>query len=110
MAKLPVRLILSARREKELQRVKNACDQSANKGIEVLPLDLEAANTLEDVTRKAESLFGRIDILINNGGMSQRDMIVNTSLEVDRRLMEVNYFGSIALSKYSLRGMIDRKS
>lgn len=110
LAMHPVKLILSARRESELQRVKEACDQSTNKGIVVLPLDLEAADSLEEITRKAESFFGVVDILINNGGISQRDMIINTALEVDRRLMEVNYFGSIALSKYLLPGMITRNS
>ena len=43
--------------------------------------------------------FGRIDILVNNGGMSQRSEVHETSLEVDRRIMEVNYFGNIGLTK-----------
>ncbi|MEL6556859.1 MAG: SDR family oxidoreductase [Bacteroidota bacterium] len=110
LAQKPVKLILSARRENELERVKAACDQTANGGIKVLPMDLEAAGTLEAVVKTAESLFGHVDILINNGGMSQRDMILNTSLDVDRRLMEVNYFGTIALSKFLLPGMVKRKT
>ena len=108
ISRLNARLILSARREEELNRVKGLCD--ANASIEVLPLDLAAAETLEEKTRQAETVFGRIDILINNGGISQRDFVRNTSMKVDRQLMEVNYFGAIALSKYVLPEMVKRKS
>ena len=48
--------------------------------------------------------------MINNAGISQRDTIINTSLDVDRRLMEINYFGSITLSKGLLPNMIKRKA
>lgn len=110
LAKKPVKLILSARREPELERVKNACLSNGEAEVRILPLDLSMPETLEEKTREAETMFGQVDVLINNGGISQRDMIVNTSLEVDRRLMEVNYFGSIALSKYLLPAMVERKS
>jgi len=105
---LNARLILSARREQELERVKGICAQ--NSEVIILPLDLAEADTLEAKAREAEGMFGHIDILINNGGISQRDKVINTSMEVDRRLMEVNYFGSIALSKYVLPEMVKRKS
>ena len=110
LAKYPVKLILSARRETELQRVKEACDISAGAEIEILTLDLAAAETLEQKCEEATRIFGRVDVLINNGGISQRDMIINTDMAVSRRLMEVNYFGSVALSKYLLPQMAERKS
>jgi short-subunit dehydrogenase len=103
-----VKLILSARRENELQRVKNECHKNAT--IETLVLDLEKKDSLHEAVEKATALFGPIDILINNAGLSQRDKIINTSLDVDRRLMEVNYFGTIALSKFLLPQMVQRKS
>ena len=102
------RLILSARRVSELERVKENCAQ--NSDVSILPLDLAEADSLESKTREAEGIFGHIDILINNGGISQRDKVINTSMEVDRRIMEVDYFGSIALSKYVLPEMVKRKS
>lgn len=102
-------LIISARREEELERVRTNCPEGLRNNVQVLRLDLEDAESLKERTEAAISIHGRVDILINNGGISQRDLVINTGLGVDRRLMEVNYFGSIALSKYLLPKMVERK-
>lgn len=106
LAKKGAKLIISARRKEELERVKNNCESTT---VATLPIDLSDGFELVQRTKEAETLFGPIDILINNGGLSQRDTILNTSLEVDRKLMEVNYFGAITLSKTLLPKMVDRK-
>lgn len=103
------KLIISARREAELLRVKQEC-QGNHAKIAILPLDLSDAKALPQKARDAEMIYGHVDVLINNGGISQRGTAAETQMEVDRRVMEVNYFGSIALSKYLLPGMIRRKS
>ena len=103
------RLILSARRKEELQRVKGNCSVDAQPGISILPLDLSQADTLKLSTEAAIQLFGHIDILINNGGISQRSLIAETALSVDRRIMEVNFFSAVALTKYLLPHFIQRK-
>ena len=54
--------------------------------------------------------FGRIDLLINNAGISQRSLAKETILDVDRQLMEVNFFGTTALTKDALQHMIKAKS
>lgn len=43
--------------------------------------------------------FGQIDILINNGGISYRGEVVSTSIDVDMKIMMINYFGTVALTK-----------
>lgn len=43
--------------------------------------------------------YGTIDILINNGGISNRGTVLDTSIEVDSKVMAVNYFGTVALTK-----------
>lgn len=106
LAKKGAKLIISARRKEELERVKNNCESDT---VETLSIDLEDSFSLVQRTKEAETFFGPIDILINNGGLSQRDTIINTSLEVDRKLMEINYFGSITLSKTLLPKMVERK-
>lgn len=103
------KLILSARRKEELERVKGNCPREAQPDVRILPLDLAQSSTLQLSTEAAVQLFGHIDILINNGGISQRSLIKETSLEVDRRLMEVNYFGAIALTKYLLPHFIKQR-
>lgn len=47
-----------------------------------------------------------MDVLVNNGGISQRALAKDTALEVDKRRMDVNYFGTIALTKSLLPGML----
>lgn len=102
------KIILSARRKDELERVRFRCMHQSD--ILILPLDLADAASIAQKAKKAESFFGHVDVLINCGGISQRDRAVNTRLEVDRQLMEVNYFGTIALTKALLPKMIERRS
>lgn len=110
LARRGAKLILSARRKEELERVKGNCISSAQPNIRVLALDLSEASTLQLSTEAAIQIFGHIDILFNNGGISQRSLTKDTVLEVDRRIMEVDYFGTIALTKYLLPHFIERKS
>ncbi|MDW3645644.1 MAG: SDR family oxidoreductase [Bacteroidia bacterium] len=99
------KIIISARRLKELERVKAACGKDADK-IEISTLDLSQTEKVQELADFWVEKLGRIDILVNNGGISQRSKAADTSLEVDRRIMEVNYFGQIALTKAVLPHMI----
>lgn len=102
-------LILSARRTEELERVKNNCE-SSEETVKILPLDLSEAESLKQKAKDAQELFGSVDMLINNGGISQRAYAVDSTMETIRRLMEVNFFGSVGLTKAVLPGMIEQKS
>lgn len=100
-------LILSSRREDQLDRVRKGCARSDRHRI--VPIDLADPSS---IGQAVASVVGRgpIDILVNNGGVSQRSTTVETSIDVDRRIMEVNYFGTIALTKALLPFMIERKA
>ncbi len=100
-------LILSARNEPELHRVKQACAFPAD--CQILPLDLASSADFSAKVGTALSFYGQVDILLHNGGISQRSLIKDTLLEVDRRLMEVNYFGTVALTKAILPHFLARK-
>lgn len=104
-----VRLILSARRIEELERVKSNC-VDAEERVRILPLDLTETNIMDQKVKEATELFGSIDMLINNGGISQRANAVDASMETIRKIMEVNFFGTVALTKAVLPGMIDQKT
>jgi dehydrogenase/reductase SDR family member 7B len=67
-------------------------------------------STFEEITQKAIASFGHIDIMLHNGGISQRSLVRETSIEVDRKLMEVNFFGTVALTKALLPHFLKRKS
>lgn len=107
LARQGARLILSARNEAALRRVAAAC---APAEALVLPLDLADAAALPATVQRALAHFDRIDVLINNGGVSQRSLALETALDVDRRLMEVNYFGTVALTKAVLPALLARRS
>jgi short-subunit dehydrogenase len=105
-----VKLVLSSRRKEELERVKGNCPHEIQANVRILPLDLAQPDTLKLSTEVAIQFFGHIDILINNGGISQRSLAKDTQLSVDRHVMEVDYFGTIALTKYLLPHFLQRKT
>nr|XP_051695739.1 dehydrogenase/reductase SDR family member 7B isoform X5 [Oryctolagus cuniculus] len=63
------------------------------------------ATAAAEITR----CFGHVDILINNAGISYRGAVQDTTLDVDKRVMETNYFGPVALTKALLPGMLRRR-
>lgn len=103
------KLILSSRREEILNQVKNNCSGDRS-DIYILPLDLADADTLPAKAQEALNIFGHIDYLFNNGGVSQRSNVIDTKMDVVRKVMEINFFGSIALTKAVLPSMIGRQS
>jgi short-subunit dehydrogenase len=100
-------LILSARNMQELERVKNSC--AFPEDCRILPLDLTSSADFSEKVATAISFFGQVDMLLHNGGISQRSLIKDTQLAVDRKLMEVNYFGTVALTKAILPHFLARK-
>ena len=104
------RIIISARREQELVRVKNNCPKTAQNNIHIAVMDLSDLDSLDAVAQKALDIDGGIDILINNGGISQRSLVAETDFEVDKRLMNVNFLAAVKLTKSVLPGMIKKKS
>lgn len=108
MSALGAKLIVSSRRMIELERVKNNCAHSSN--VRVLPLDLTDSTNLEAKVATAIALFGHIDIMVHNGGISQRALVSETEIAVHREVMELNYFSYIILTKALLQHFIKRDS
>lgn len=97
------RVILSARRREELERVAQRVP-----GARVLPLDLAELGHSAERARAVVEEAGPVDVMVHNGGISQRARAIDSTLDVDRRLFDVNYFGTVALTKALLPGMIER--
>ena len=102
------RLILSSRKQFDLESVKSSCKQPEN--VKIVTLDLEKLDTLEAKMNEAIQAFGTVDILVNNGGISQRSLAAETSLDVDKRIMNINYLGTVALTKYLIPYFQSQKS
>ena len=106
------RVVLSARNEAELQRVRQECiDAGASAdAVQILPLDVVDYPAMPAAVAAVIENFGRIDMLINNAGMSQRSFFLDTDMEVYRTMLEVNVLGQIALTKLVLPVMVEQGS
>lgn len=101
------KLIISSRKIADIQNVKA---RSANGDhISLLPLDLMDTDSMSVKVSEALSFYGSIDILINNAGISQPSLILETDIKVYRKLMAVDYVGTIALSKAVLPYFVSQK-
>lgn len=65
----------------------------------VIQLDLEDSISIPSKAQQAQDLYGHVDVLINNAGISSRGSAIETDVKVDRRIMEVNFFGPVVLTK-----------
>jgi dehydrogenase/reductase SDR family protein 7B len=95
------KIIFTGRNENRMKEVKSALSA----------LDIEHTGYIMEVSSESENKrlveetikkYGRIDILINNAGISMRALLEDIDLEVFRRIMEVNFFGTVYLTKFAL--------
>lgn len=100
------RLVLSARRAERLERVARA---SGARDTLIVPLDLSRLDELPGRADEVLSKMGAVDIMVHNAGVGQRSAVVDTDFAVDRKMMETNYLGPVALSKALLPSMLERK-
>jgi short-subunit dehydrogenase len=100
-AKEGAKLVLSARRKDELERVKLGTGLPLD-NVLVLPLDMEQVANFDVALQTVMAHFGRIDILVNNAGISQRGTVLQSDMEVYHRLINLNYLSVVALTKVVL--------
>jgi len=103
------KLIISSRSTEALYQVKNKCTKN-QLDVHVLPLDLEKTLELQDKANAALSIFGRIDIIIHSGGVSQRSIAMDTELDVAQKIMNINFWGTVVLTKAILPSMLSNHS
>ncbi len=89
-------LIISARSVEKLKDIQTSFPDS---NIHVVPLDLSKPAMINEVAENVLSQFNHLEYVFHNGGISQRSMSNETAIEVDRKLMEINYFGAVILTK-----------
>lgn len=108
-AKEGAKLILSARREDELLRVKQNTGLPSHQ-VFILPIDIENIEKISEKAKQAIEHFGKIDVLFNNAGISQRGSVLDTDISVYQKIFNLNFFGVIALTKAVLPFMKQQKS
>ncbi len=101
-------IVLSSRAADDLQTVGDGLSGVGEKLV--LPFDITDEAGVSVAARTVLDRFGRIDVLFNNAGITQRARVVDTDLSVYRRVMDVNFFGPLMLTKAVLPSMLDRGS
>ena len=99
-------LVLSGRNEESLKKVAEICQKNGSK-VKIIPFDLGVEKSVIQAAQKILSEKIKIDGLYHFGGISQRSFVSETPLEVDRKIFEVNFFGTVALTKAILPWMIE---
>uniref|UniRef100_F4CD06 Short-chain dehydrogenase/reductase SDR n=3 Tax=Sphingobacteriaceae TaxID=84566 RepID=F4CD06_SPHS2 len=103
-ASIGAKLIISARSRDKLYQVKAACKGNPM-NVHVLPLDLEDETSLPEKALEALRIFGRIDTLIHSAGVTQRALAIDTKLSVAQKIMDINYWGPVAITQAVLPAM-----
>ncbi len=99
------RLVLSARREAELAALAKELGNAV-----ALPLDLADFGAFEEKTKQAVAAYGHVDFIVHNGALAQNAPALQTSLNVERQLMDVDYFSYTELTRCILPHMLERGS
>lgn len=99
------RLIISSRNEEHLLITAKKC--KTNSPVSLLPIDLNEHQSLRQKSREALEVFGHIDFLFNIAGVAHRDLALNTDISIDKKIMQINYFGTIELTKLIIPSMIE---
>lgn len=108
LAKEQAKLLISSNNPEELSDVAKICKEHTDFCVEI-PIDLSNPEEVKQIAEDTIIKYGTIYLLINNGGISQRSLVIDTPVDIDRRLMEIDYFSYVILTKAVLPGMVAAK-
>ncbi|KIO43417.1 MULTISPECIES: SDR family oxidoreductase [Porphyromonadaceae] len=107
-AKFGSKIVMAARNLAELQQMEKELN---DKGIEVLAVqtDVTREDDCKHLIEQTVQKFGKIDILINNAGISMRALFDELDVDVIRRVMDVNFWGTVYCSRYAIPYLLHSK-
>ncbi|MBA4300320.1 MAG: dehydrogenase [Cyclobacterium sp.] len=100
LAENGARQLISARNNSKLAELKTNFPKAE---IVVLPVDVELLSELTTKVEEAWQFFGGLDYVFLNAGMSVRDLVTESKLEVERKIMDINFWGPVAITKALLK-------
>ena len=107
-AKQGAKLMLAARSEKKLREISDKINSNGGNSSFIVT-DVSIENDCKKMVQKTISIFGQIDILINNAGISMRSIFNNLNLSVFKKVMQVNFWGTVYCTKYALPYVLKSK-
>ncbi|MFO7658614.1 MAG: SDR family oxidoreductase [Bacteroidales bacterium] len=105
-ARQGARVVLSARNAEKLAKLVDEISTIGTSMPQVVPFDLENSESIVNAVTNVINRCTKVDILVNNAGISQRSLVVETPVEIDRKVFEINFFGAVTLTKALLPYMI----
>jgi short-subunit dehydrogenase len=100
------RLVLTSSSADRLEKVAVKCRGLGASAVTVLPYDLAVTDGIDALVEKAWNAYCGIDVVMLNAGISQRTNVEDTSMDMVRKIMEINYFAPVAIAKALLPKMI----
>ncbi len=100
------RVILSSRNTEKLNKLQQRLEAITPGSATIVSMDVAKRDAIDKAVEKVISTFERVDILINNAGISQRSWAIETPVEVDRTILETDFFGAVTLTKAMLPFMV----
>lgn len=101
-------LVLTASTPERLEPVAAACRALGSPRVVVLPYDFRDLSGIDGLVKEAWDAFGGLDVVYCNAGISQRTSVEDTSMDMLRQIMEINYFAPVAIAKAVLGPMVGR--
>lgn len=101
-AKAGAQLMLAARRKDELEKVAQSLRDKYQVRVEICPTDVSQQTDCEQLVLLTVKLLGRIDVLINNAGISMRSLFEDVDVGVMQRLMDVNFWGAVYCTRAAI--------
>ena len=100
-------VVVTSNEREKLEAVADKCLKLGAAGALALPFDLQDSEGIADLVRQAWEAFGGLDLMYCNAGISQRTTVEDTSMEMVRKIMEINYFAPVAMAKSVLPRMLE---
>ncbi len=107
-AMLGAKVVIAARNFEKLNKLADELKKNASDVLAV-KTDVSNESDCRNLINETVIKFGKIDILINNAGISMRALFEKTDLNVIRRLMDVNFWGTVYCTKFALPHLLESK-
>ncbi len=109
LAKQGCNLSLAARRYNKLEEIKTKILKKYHVDIIIHETDVSHEDQCKVLVNKTVEYYKKIDILINNAGISMRALFEDVDLDVIRKLMDINFYGTVFCTKYALPYIMQSK-
>ncbi|KYG85416.1 short-chain dehydrogenase [Roseivirga seohaensis] len=107
-AKLGAHIVITGRNEARLNEVAEILDGMKTRNL-CLQLDVAKEKDNEILVNETLNTFGKIDILINNAGISMRALFEEIEMDVFKKVMDINFYGTLYATKYCLPEILKTK-